>query len=1202
MADRGDTHYSVRNLNAWFFWSSVALFASFAWMMLDDFNRPWKRYQREFREIETAQVKAQEEALEQQGALTTETELQSALDQAGSRVAARASDLAAAKVDLTAARGELWNAIETAKKRKSEYNWERYLIEEERLHTGEPTYGAERLTEAERVMNDAMGVQQVLEAEKAAVDARVAALTKELDDATKSLAAGTRDIEQVRKRLRQLDREAMSAPERVADVIRDDIPGLDFIRPTIKVNKVVLENLTFELNFTKKRRIDMCHTCHLGVERADLEDQPQPYTSHPRLDLYLSSKSPHPLKSIGCTICHRGAGEALDFVRADHRAGDKAEGERWHGEFGWHKQHHWDYPMLAGDFVEASCVQCHKTSMELLADDAPTVTEGYRLVEQYGCYACHKVDWFPTKRRPGPTLANLQAKLTPEFVSSWITNPKSFRPTTWMPQFFHLENFAPDETISVSKYGAGRAIKGREWDDASIASVVAFLEARAPVQPLPPIPVTGDAHRGREVMRVSGCYACHNVAPYGDEEPATVDRALERSGTNEHGPNLRGVATKITPEWLYQWVKDPTAYWPDTRMPNLRLSDQDAADITAYMVDDPDGIFRDVPEGWSPALVSMPESQMLEVLGEQARWYFARDGRAAIEARLEGKDAQQPWNDLATLKVAVGEKVVAQYGCFSCHEIEGMREMMPIGTELSSWGSKTVDKLDFGFAKLDPNYREPWLMQKLHAPRSFDQQKVKNPTEKLRMPYFAFNDEQAQAIATFVVGLVEDEVQRAKMVPTPEQLARDFGMRVVRQKNCVACHMVDPGSIEFIDEGGAHRTVVAELTNLSDEQKVPSAHDLAAVQADAERYEVEEVGLRLLRAEPDLEKGVGDKVFVPVDKLVAFHEPRGGDFIRVVTDYYMNGIELFDATAENEDDAYSYVTGAPEGEAGVQDVDGKFRDQSVEPYDKVRWTYAPPVLWDEGGKVHRDWFFDFLNDVTPIRPQVRVRMPSFHFAPGEAGAVADYFAHESVRDWPATYARELRRKLGISAAELATAANLQTATVLAIENGSPPDIKANFAKLLAYGDAQGFHPRPAVDAAHEASRLRSTTYLTERATEEPNHLDLGESLAVGAVNCFQCHFRLGEPPNADPIAWAPDMARVHERLRETWVLDWLRNPASIYPGTAMPANFAGDPPQYQDRYADSTNEEQLRVVMEWLYNFDRIYLGVGKTLKTAQKR
>ena len=70
--------------------------------------------------------------------------------------------------------------------------------------------------------------------------------------------------------------------------------------------------------------------------------------------------------------------------------------------------------------------------------------------------------------------------------------------------------------------------------------------------------------------------------------PAAFSGAVikpRRTTRNQHGPNLRGVATKLKdPRWLYWWIKDPAAYWSETRMPNLRLSDQDAADVTAYIL------------------------------------------------------------------------------------------------------------------------------------------------------------------------------------------------------------------------------------------------------------------------------------------------------------------------------------------------------------------------------------------------------------------------------------------------------------------------------------------------------------------------------------------------------------------------------------------------------------------------------------------
>lgn len=1191
MADRGDTHYSVSALNAWFMASSVLLFGSLVWMMINDHNRPWKAYQREFKQLELERAQAEAAALAEGGALASEAELQKRVADAQAALDARGAELAAARESLRLAKGELWNTIEEAKKAKSQFNWDRYVIEEERRHLGDPEHRAEDLAAVELQMNERIGAQQVAQAQADRAQAQVDDLVAIESQAEKALAAGTRELGAVRKRI---DAIAPTDPaKKLANVIRD-APGLDFIGPSLVVKKEVLDTLTFELNFTKKKRIDMCMTCHLGIDRAGFEAEPQPYTTHPRPDLYLSSNSAHPIKEIGCTICHRGAGEALDFVRADHRPDTQAQGVLWAEERHWHKQHHWDYPMLQTSRVEASCVQCHKSSMELIAEDAPTVSKGYQLVERYGCYACHKIDWFPTKRRPGPSLLDLQSKLEPGFIAAWIQNPKEFRPTTWMPQFFHLENYAADQVVAVSEYGKGREILGGEWDDAAVGAVVAFLKDRAPKQTYPPVPVEGDVEQGRETMRLVGCWACHNAAPFGDEPAATRDLALEKRGTNEHGPNLRGVATKLNGEWLYAWLKDPAAYWPQTRMPNLRLSDQEAADIAAYIMEDPDGIFRDVPEGWEPAVQPMDAARQREVLAEQARWFFSRESRETLRTRLEGRDPEHRWDDLSTLEVAVGEKFVGHYGCFSCHEIEGLQDMMPIGTELTNWGSKTVDKLDFGFGTqlfgLDPSYREGWLEQKLHAPRSFDQKKVKNPAERLRMPWFNLADDEVHALSTFVVGLVDDEVQRAKMQPSSAQQAIDAGLRVVRQNNCLACHMVEPGEVTYEHEDGRVVTVRAELLPIGDDA-IPPAHDLAKVKSDLEYWEAEDVVIRLLRPEPEIGKGVGEREFIPADKLLGLKAPKGGDLIRLVTDYYFNGIELHDPEAASEDEAFFRVTADPDGEGKVADVDGVFRNHSAEPYDKVRWTFAPPVLWNEGEKVQKEWFYAFLHDVIPLRQQIRVRMPSFTFREGEAEAVASYFAEDAASSWPARYTRELRLSLGLDAAAFAAKAKgLSARTVRNIEDGYAPDIAANFAKVVAIGDEAGFFTSAPVDADYEASLLRSHAWLARREAEQPGHLDLGQAVAVDAVNCFQCHFRLGQAPAADPIAWAPDLALTKDRLRESWVRTWLEDPGKVYPGTAMPANFTADPPQYQAHYADSTNSEQIQVVLEWLFNFDRVVL------------
>jgi cytochrome c2 len=1221
MADRGDTHYSIPNLNLWFLASSILFLVTCVWMVLDDWDRPWKPYQVEFRELEIAKTAEQITDLETDAFLEAKANLEASMAAARESLEGKAEELTELETEVHRLKEMAYKKEQVAKTSKALFGWERYVTEEEILEavTGGGDEAGDARSELrgdEKEMFDLAMESDSAKAEYLESQARLDTLRARMTEAETALSSGTKDLRQLTTKLETL--APTDGATRLANIVRD-FPGLDFVDPTLEVRKVVLDNLTFELNFTKKTRIDMCASCHMAHDRAGFEDEAQPLTTHPNLDLYLTSKSPHPYKQVGCTICHRGSGEALDFVRSDHRPDDDAERVTWEEEYGWHKQHHWDYPMLTSENTEASCVQCHTTSMELIADDAPQVTEGYRTFERYGCYSCHKVEWFPTQRKPGPSLRNILAKVRPEFIDSWITNPRDFRPTTWMPQFFHLENYMTDEVVAISRYGEGRAIQGQEWNDTMVGAVGAFLRSAAPKEDLPAIPVEGDAERGREVFRLSGCLACHNMAPFGDEEPDTTDLALVRGRDNDVGPNLRGVMAKTNPEWLFSWIKDPTAWWSQTRMPDLRLPDTDIADVVAYMTDDPDGIFTDVPEGWSESFSPVDE----ETLDELARWYLGKSGRIEVERRLAGEVPEHPWNDKEYLTREVGAALVRHQGCFSCHEIAGMEAMMPIGAELTNWASKTVDRLDFamsyreslpGRPALDHHYREGWLARKLEAPRGFDHGKVKNPREKARMPWYSFSEEQISSLVTFVGGLVNDEVMRADMKPDASQMAMDFGMRVVRQKNCEGCHVIDPGLLTFKAADGTETTVACEAMPFPDEVLPPRMDSRAAFLNEVTSWEEwmgEDLGdpvFRLLEPAPGI-GSPGQKFFPPLGDIVAMNAPRGGDFVRLVTDYYFNGVELYDADAEDEDDAWYSVTADPEGEGAIQDVDGQFRDYRDEQLDKVRWTFAPPVLLGEGQKLQKAWFYGFLRDPDVLRPQIRVRMPTFNWDPGEAEAVADYFALKAREEWPSRYARTMRLALGmkadddggrewpavkisdtggsatISLDDVAAGSGLSTRVVAAIEAGAKPETAASFAKLHAWGARQGFAMSSAVSDSYEVVERRAPSHRNARLPFQ----SLGHAVAVDAVNCFQCHFhgRRGPDQVDTPLTWGPDLELTRERLREDWVRDWLFSPALVYPGTSMPDNFAADPPQYQEQYPDSSNGEQIEAVLDWLYNLER---------------
>jgi mono/diheme cytochrome c family protein len=64
-----------------------------------------------------------------------------------------------------------------------------------------------------------------------------------------------------------------------------------------------------------------------------------------------------------------------------------------------------------------------------------------------------------------------------------------------------------------------------------------------------------------------GCNACHQVGAAG----GVVGPGLDRSGF------------RLNSAWVYRWIKYPQSMKPDTRMPNLGLSDSDAKAVTMYL-------------------------------------------------------------------------------------------------------------------------------------------------------------------------------------------------------------------------------------------------------------------------------------------------------------------------------------------------------------------------------------------------------------------------------------------------------------------------------------------------------------------------------------------------------------------------------------------------------------------------------------------
>ena len=366
----------------------------------------------------------------------------------------------------------------------------------------------------------------------------------------------------------------------------------------------------------------------------------------------------------------------------------------------------------------------------------------------------------------GPKLEHIVSKTTPEWAARWVTDPKRFKQSTYMPRFWNLHNNLDSELGARNQ--------------TEVASIVSYLFDKAKPLEYGPVPA-GSAESGEALVEVVGCLGCHIV-----EESNYTEVDWHRT----RGPSLAGVGTKVNREFLFNWVRDPKHYWEETFMPDLRLTDREAADITAYLMSLRNEGFEQlaVPQADDSALDeitleflsgNLPLAQATEELGRMSR-------------------------DEKTLYA--GERLILRYGCFGCHDIEGFENAQKIGVDLSTWGSKMVSRLDFGYVEDVEHTRHAWLEQKLREPRAYDVGKVKSPPEKLRMGYFGFTEDEIDGLARRVLGQVSLELPKdgVKSLSGSEAYA-ERGRRLIHEYNCRGCHLVDGfggGIYETIEDTG----------------------------------------------------------------------------------------------------------------------------------------------------------------------------------------------------------------------------------------------------------------------------------------------------------------------------------------------------------------------------------------------------------------
>ena len=452
------------------------------------------------------------------------------------------------------------------------------------------------------------------------------ALEENKNDDAEKLKQRYRDLEERLKEMKQRSAEAEAAVKLVEDKLEGIAAELKkwkdeekkLLEPLAKLEKkidkiksrgldiqqVVIEDLG-KGGEVKWGSVDRCESCHVAINQDGFENEKNPFKTHPfRVELF----GKHPIEKFGCTTCHWGQGRATQI-----KGKPLEEGDFVHGVV-----EHWDKPLLRGDMLQSTCNKCHQDDWKL--EHAPVYLTGKKLFWNLGCTGCHVVKGFENAPRVGPSLRKVGDKVAAEWLIRWIKNPRDYLPHTRMPRP-PLDIEEPGQTEKVAAY----LLQSSEKFD------LPFGHAPA-----------GNAAEGKKTFEKVGCYGCHILKDKGTGLAPALDRIME----------------KTTADWIYNWIQNPQAYNPEARMPNLRLTGAEAADVTAFLA-----------QQGSP-LATEPELRQTLRNSEKAKQ---------------------------------GYLIVSQFGCYGCHNIKGFEEASKLSVELTAFGKKELPELDL----VTPRFRTP---------------------------------------------------------------------------------------------------------------------------------------------------------------------------------------------------------------------------------------------------------------------------------------------------------------------------------------------------------------------------------------------------------------------------------------------------------------------------------------------------------------
>jgi mono/diheme cytochrome c family protein len=407
----------------------------------------------------------------------------------------------------------------------------------------------------------------------------------------------------------------------------------------------------------------------------------------------------------------------------------------------------WKQPVLPAQFAQASCGACHHDELA----QTPRLNHGRQLMVKYNCTGCHQLQDIDRPAMLGPDLSNIGTKVSREWIYKWLNEPRTINDANGnvltdgvaseprMPKF----DLTDVELRALSAYLSLQRVKGITPSQISLRVVNSHGKDQAAIED------------GQTRFNQMFCVTCHSVA---------VDRGGEvKLIGGDIGPELTKVGSKVKPEWLIAWLKDPQGYLEHTKMPRFEWTDKDLYQVSQYLMyklTDPD-LLKNVPQLGAPT----PD------------------------------------------EIQLGGRLFVEKGCAECHAIRGVTPRPNFGPDLSAMGVAAGVRVLEARVPREKNFSVHFVRTSVDrldigesvVPRSminYVESKLKDPTSvtfAARMPRFTMSDADRDDLTTAILSMtgpaVPNQPQKT-IVERPHSSYRPDGAagQLYDKFRCSTCH------------------------------------------------------------------------------------------------------------------------------------------------------------------------------------------------------------------------------------------------------------------------------------------------------------------------------------------------------------------------------------------------------------------------------